>query len=172
MSRWAKVGLVIGGYLLAPIAGCGAMAVYRLRFTPQDFQTMGGMIAGGEMMFGGAVFAAVALVPTLFVLWFLRGKRGLWSAISFAGLAFAAIGLASAFAVLAARGRGPTRSTPLMFVELFGVIQMLGSPLWTSAFGLFALLAPAPALRRRMLAAATMEIAVALCALFHFFVHP
>ena len=148
------------------------MAVYRLRFTPQDFQSMGGMIAGGEMMFGGAVFAVVALVTTALAMWFLRRKRGFWTALSVTGLAFAALGLAAAVVVLGARGRGPTHSTPLMFVELLGIVQMLGSPLWTSAFGLFALLAPAPDLRRRMLVAAKMEIAVAACALVHFFVHP
>lgn len=172
MRARTKLGIVLGGYLLAPIAGCGAMAIYRLRFSPQDFQTMGGMIAGGEMMFGAAVFALVALVPTAFLLWFLRGMRRWWSALSFAAIAFAALGLAAAVVVFAARGRGPTRGVPIMFVELLGLVQMLGSPLWISAFGLFSLLAPAPELRQRMRIAAAIEIVVGLIALVHFFVHP
>lgn len=168
MNRWAKTGVVIGGYLLALVAGCGAMAGYQQRFSPADLQAMGGMIAGGEMLFGGAVLALVALVPTALALWFLRRRRGLWSALSLAGLAFAALGLAAAVMVLATRGSGPTRSAPVLAIELLGIVQMLGSPLWTSAFVLFALLAPAPDLRRRMFVAAAMEIVVALCALVHF----
>lgn len=168
MSRWAKVGAVIGGYLLALLAGCGAMAGYQRRFSPTDMQTMGGMIAGGEMLYGGAVLALIALVPTGLALWFLRRRRGLWSALSVAGLIFAVLGLGAAIAVLASRGSGPTRSVPILAIELLGIVQMLGSPLWTSAFVLFAMLAPAPDLRRRMLVAAAIEIIVALCALVHF----
>lgn len=168
MNGWRKLGIVTGGYVLALTAGCGAMAAYRLRFSPADFQTMGGMIAGGEMAFGGAVLAFVALVPTALALWFLRQKRGFWSAFSFAGLAFAALGLAAAIVVYAARGTGPTHSNALLLVELLGIIQMLGSPLWAAAFVLFALLAPAPDLRRRMLVGAALEVAVAGCAVLHF----
>jgi hypothetical protein len=172
MSRWAKPGVVIVGYLLAVVAGCGAVAAYEQHFSPADFQASGGMIAGGAMFYGGAILAAVALVPTALALWFLRRKRGFWSAFSLAGLAFAVLGLAAAAVVLAARGRGPTSSVPLMGIELLGIVQMLGSPLWIAGFVLFAVLAPASDLRRRMVVAAVIEVAVGACALVHFFPHP
>ena len=46
--------------------------------------------------------------------------------------------------------------------------KMLGSPLWILSFALFAALAPAPDLRRRMLAALVIEFAIAACGLVHF----
>ncbi len=45
---------------------------------------------------------------------------------------------------------------------------MLGSPLWILSFALFAALAPAPDLRRRMLAALVIEFAIAACGVVHF----
>jgi hypothetical protein len=172
VNRWTKLAVVIVGYLLAFIAGCSAITSYQQHFSPTDFQTMGGMIAGGEMHYGGAVFACVALVPTALALWFLRRERRSWSVFSLAGLAFASLGLAAAVVVLAARGGGPTQSVPLMVIELLGVIQMLGWPLWTVGFALFAALAPSPDLRRRMLGAAVIEVAVAGCAFLHVLPHP
>ena len=45
---------------------------------------------------------------------------------------------------------------------------MLGSPLWILSFALFAALAPAHDLRRRMLAALVIEFAIAAYGLIHF----
>ena len=70
-----------------------------------------------------------------------------------------------------ALGRRPglTARVPLLlFVDLLSLVQMLGSPLWILSFALFAALAPAPDLRRRMLAALVIEFAIAACGLVHF----
>jgi hypothetical protein len=167
MNRRMKVGLVLAGYAMAFAASILSVAIYDLRFSPADNQAMGGMIAGGEMMLGCAVFGLVSIVPTGLALWFLRGSRRFWSAFSAAGLAFAIVGLAAVLTPLAARGAMATVPV-LVFVDLLGIAQMLGSPLWIGGFLLFAALAPARDLRRRMLLAAAIEIVVAACGLVHF----
>lgn len=164
-----KLAIVLAGYASAFVASGLAVAVYDRRFTPADNQAMGGMIAGGEMMYGCAVFGLVSIVPTGLALWFLRGSRKFWAAFSAAGLAFAVIGLAAVLTPLVAR-RAMVSLPALVLVGLLGLVQMLGSPLWIAGFLLFAALAPARELRRRMLLAAAIEIVVAACALVHFLV--
>jgi hypothetical protein len=167
MSRWTKPALVLAGYGLAFAASILAVALYDRRFSPTDNQTMGSMIAGGEMMYGAAVFGLVSLVPTGLALWFLRGRRRFWSVFSVAGLVFAVAGLAAALVSLAARG-AMASAPAFVLVGLLGVVQMLGSPLWFGGFALFAALAPARDLRRRLLVAAAIEIVIAACGLVHF----
>jgi hypothetical protein len=167
VSRWKKLALVLAGYALAFAASILAVAIYDLRFSPADNQAMGGMIAGGEMMLGGAVFGFVSVVPTGLALWFLRGSRRFWSAFAAAGLAFAIAGLAAVLMPLAARGAMATGPV-LALVGLLAIVQMLGSPLWIGGFLLFAAIAPARELRRIMLIAAAIETVIAACGLVHF----
>ena len=169
VNRWLKLGLVLAGYALALAASTVAVALWDRHFTPADNQAMGGMIAGGEMMYGCAVFLLVSLVPTALALWFLRSSRRFWSAFSAAGLAFAIAGLAAVLMPLVV-GRAMAVAPPLLFVDLLGLVQMLGSPLWLGGFLLFAALAPARDLRRRLFAAAGIEFVIAGCALVHFLV--
>jgi hypothetical protein len=75
VSGWLKTGLVLAGYGLAYAASVFAVALHDRRFSPEDNQQMGGMIAGGEMLLGAGVFSLLAIVPTGLALWFLRGTR-------------------------------------------------------------------------------------------------
>ena len=104
MNPWVRLALVLAGYTLALAASAVSVALYDRGFSPADSQAMGGMIAGGEMMLGGAVFCLLSLLPTGLALWFLRGSRRFWSAFSVAGLAFAIAGLAAVLMPLAAGG--------------------------------------------------------------------
>jgi hypothetical protein len=168
IGRWQKLGLVLGGYALAFVASGICVFLYDRRWTPADNQTMGGMIAGGEMMLGFAVFCTGATVPTGLALWFLRESRKFWSAFTTAGLFFATVGLAAVLLPLAVRGA--TETVPaFMLLGVFAIVQMFGSPLWIAGFLLFAVLAPARDLRRRMLIAAAIEVVIAGCGALHFF---
>jgi hypothetical protein len=166
MNRWTKLLVVFGGYALALVASVVVVALYDRRFSPADNQTMGGMIAGGEMMLGTGVFLFVALAPTALALWFLRRHRPTWSVFSIASLTFAAVGLATVLAM------GLQRSEPhapwLVFVDLFSLAHMLGWPVYLVGFGVFALLAPGGDLRQRLLVAAGIELVIAACSLVHF----
>jgi hypothetical protein len=167
MNGWKRLALVLGGYVLALAASIATVAVYDLRFSAADNETMGGMIAGGEMILGCGVFVAASLVPTGLTLWYLRESRGFWSLFSIGGLAFAIAGLAWALLALA-----PSRlmaSLPaLQFAEMLSPLRMLSAPLWLGGFLLFALLAPARDLRQRMLVAAAIELAIVVCGVLYY----
>jgi hypothetical protein len=166
MKRWMKIGIVLAGYVLAFIANVAFVASYDRHFTAADNQTSGGMIAGAELIYGTGVFLLVALAPTLLALWFMRKSRPVWSWFTGFGLAFAILGLPAVLSTLAIRE--PPRAPLIMLASVMGVAQMLGSPLWIGGFALFAWLAPARDLRRRMLFATAIEVAVGACAVGHF----
>jgi hypothetical protein len=167
MSRSAKVGFVCGGYLLAFGAAALASHLYNLRVAEFPEDTSGGMYAAGEVLSGLAAFLVVALIPTLLALWFLRHHRILWLAIACGALAFAAAGL---IAILMRPGALATTNVAIMAAELLAVVQLLGVPLWTIAFVLFALIAPTRPARKLLIAAVGVELAIAVCAAIHWFV--
>jgi len=168
MSRLAKVGLVIGGYVAAIVAGVVAAGLYNARVATLPYDTSGGMYAAGESMYSLAAFLVVALVPTLLGLWFLRGHERFWNAVAVASLAFAAAGLLAVLTPLVFRNA--TTNTTLLLVELLALSQLLGMPLWFLAIALFALLAPSRKTRRKLVAAAAVELVIGVCALVHWFV--
>src|SRR5262245_3120499 len=96
MTRWLKSAIVFAGYLLAMLVSLVAVAIEDRRFTPADNQAMGGMIAGGEMIYGVAVFLFLALAPTVVAFWFLRRGRSWRSALAIAGFVYGAGGLLAA----------------------------------------------------------------------------
>ena len=167
MTRWKRLGLVLAGYVLAFVGSGIVVAIYDRRFSAADNQTMGGMIAGGEMMLGAGMFVFLSLFPTALALWFLRSNRAWWSWFTSACLVFAAVGLVAVLTQFATRGAAP-QAPILQMMDLLSIAQMLGSPLWTAAFVLFAVLAPGRDLRRRMLAAVAIEVVIGGCGLVQF----
>ena len=168
MKPVAKVALVCAGYVLAFVAAGVASLVYNARVSALPYDTSGGMYAGGELLFSMAVFLGVALVPTLLALWFLRGQRRLWWAISLGSLGFAAAGLLAVLAPVLEHGA--PRNPAMVLVDLLGLAQLLGVPLWTGAFVLFAVIAPTGPARRLLLVAVGVELVIGVCALIHWFV--
>jgi hypothetical protein len=167
MVRRTKIALVIAGYGLAVGAAVVAGWLYDLRVAGLPYDTSGGMYAGGQLLQALGAFLVVALVPTLLALWFLRGHERFWNGAAVAALAFAVIGLA---AVLSSLLFGPSaRSFPIALLELVGLAQLLGVPLWFAAFALFALLAPTRQARRMLTLALVCEAVIGVCAAIHWF---
>lgn len=167
MGRGAKIAVVCAGYLLAFIAGAIASALYNARVSALPYDTSGGMYAAGESMTALGAFLAVALAPTLLALWFLRGSPRLWQTIALASFGFAGAGL---LAVLMPVVTHDISSPAMMGMELLRIAHLLGMPLWTVAFVLFAFLAPTRVARRLLFAAIGVELAVGICAVWHWFV--
>ena len=165
MTTRSKVGIVLSGYALAFVASCGSMVLYERGFTPEQNQTMGGMIAGGSLMLGTGVLVLVGLVPTGLMLFFMRRSRPFWSAFTGVSLACAMIGLAAVLSPLFIPG-GMAKVPDL--VGLMSIVQMFGSPLWAAGFALSAAIAPARDLRRRMLAGLAIAVVSGVCGLVHF----
>jgi hypothetical protein len=168
VGRWAKVGVVVGGYVAAVGAGLVAEWLYDVRVSALPYDTSGGMYAGGQMLTSLAAFLAVALVPTLLGLWFLRSHAGFWNVVATAALAFAGTGLIAVLMPLVSHHS--TQHLALMLFDLLGLAQLLGVPLWLVAFGLFATLAPTRDARNKLVLATGVELVIGACALVHWFV--
>jgi hypothetical protein len=168
MGRGAKVGVVCAGYLLAFIAGGVAGHLYNARVSALPYDTSGGMYAAGESMSALGAFLVVALAPTSLALWFLRGNGKFWQAVALVSLGFAGAGLLAVLMPLVFHGA--SNNPVVLGIELFSLAHLLGMPLWTVAFVLFALLAPTRPARRLLVAAIGVELVVGLCAAIHWFV--
>jgi hypothetical protein len=168
MGRAAKVGIVVGGYVAAIVAGIAAGWFYDWRVSKLPYDTSGGMYAAGETLQSLAAFLVVALVPTLLGLWFIRAHTGFWKQVANASLVFAVAGLIAVLTPLVTHAQ--TSNVALMLVELFALAQLLGVPLWSGAFALFTLLAPTHEIRRRMVLALGVELVIGVFAAIHWVV--
>jgi hypothetical protein len=167
MVRGTKIAVVIAGYAVAVVAAVVAAWLYDVRVAGLPYDTSGGMYAGGQLLQSLAAFFLVALVPTLVGLWFLRGHERFWNAVAMSSLAFAVIGLVAALATLASGGS--PRNLPLVLLELLGLAQLLGVPIWFAAFALFTVFAPTRRSRNTLALAVLVEMVIGVCAFFHWF---
>ena len=67
----AKVGIVVGGYVLAVAVALAAVRIYIASTGSLDRQVSGGMTAFGDALFFLAVFGVAAIPPTVTALLFL-----------------------------------------------------------------------------------------------------
>lgn len=74
MSGLAKVGLVIGGYILACLSAIGAVYAYEWSIPTAASQASSGMYAFGDLILFVSAFGFLALFPTGLVLYFVFRK--------------------------------------------------------------------------------------------------
>jgi len=166
VGRAQQIALVVAGYGAALGAAIVAAHLYNAWVAALPYDTSGGMYAAGEAMSSLGAFLVVAVVPTLLALWFIRGNEKAWNGIAIASLAFAAFGL---IAVLSTFVNRSPKHVALALLGLFSLVQLLGMPLWSMAFALFALLAPTRETRRKLLYALGIELVIGVFALVHWF---
>jgi hypothetical protein len=74
MTKLAKLGLVIGGYVAACLVASGAVYLNDLLMDPAVLQASSGMSAFGDLILFVGVFGVLALFPTGLLLYFLFKK--------------------------------------------------------------------------------------------------
>jgi hypothetical protein len=74
MSRLAKLGLVVGGYVAACLVASGAVYINGLFTQNAVAQASSGMYAFGDLILFVGVFGFLALFPTGLALYFLLRK--------------------------------------------------------------------------------------------------
>ena len=74
MNPWAKLGLVLVGYIVACLVAYGAVYLNDLFMDPTVLQGSGGMSAFGDLILFVGVFGVCALLPTGVGLFFLLRK--------------------------------------------------------------------------------------------------
>src|SRR5579863_5572361 len=116
---------------------------------------------GDSLRFLG-LFGFLALFPTALALYFLRPVEKFWSLFSGASLAIAATG--PVFALLIVRRDGALWAGPI--VGLFGLLKVLGAPLFGLGFLICAAFAPIGRSRWVLVAAAGIEFTVGSYAYF------
>jgi hypothetical protein len=166
MNRWIKLAIVLGGYVLAFVAAGLAGYLYDRRMAEMPYDTSGGMYAAGEGMAWLGTFLVVALVPTLMGLWFMRRNTKFWTTIAVGGLGFAGVGLLSVLVMMTMHDT-PTHLVGVA-VELFGLAQLLGVPIWIAGFALFAFIAPTRPARRLLVWAVGIELVIGVCSVIRF----
>lgn len=162
LSRPAKVGVVVVGYVAALAIAIGAVAVHIALTSGPDRDASSGMHAFGDASLFIVVFGAAAAIPTAIALHLLRSHRGFWRLSSIAALAVCVTGL-SAAATVAAAGA----PTPPGVWQLLAVPRVLVAPVCAALFALCARFAPDRLDRGLLVAAAGAECVTALVAVVH-----
>jgi hypothetical protein len=158
MRPLARVGLVLGGYVVAFVVASALVAVYVAATSGPDRQASSGMYAFGDDLLFLAVFGIAAVPASGAALFFLKPYRSFWLALSVAALGMAATGLAAVIGYVAAR----TADAPplLQTWSALAVLRILVAPLFALSFLLSGLLAPNRSSRFALLLATVVEAAV------------
>ena len=169
MRPLARVGLVLGGYVVAFVVASALVAVYVAATSGPDRQASSGMYGFGDDLLFLAVFGIAAVPASGAALFFLKPYRSFWLALSVAALGIAATGLAAVIGYVAAR----TADAPplLQTWSALAVLRILVAPLFALSFLLCGLLAPNRSSRFALLLATVVEAAVFACVAIIWF-HP
>jgi hypothetical protein len=162
MSRLYKLLVILAGYAAALLVSFAAFYVWR-KINPSP-DASGGMQAFGDSLGFLGLFGLLALIPTALALFFLRPFEKFWTAFSIACLALAATGPVAALMM----SRTPSSSSAAL-IGLFGLLKVLGAPLFGLAFLLCTAIAPTRRSRWVLLTATMIEFAVGGYAFFFLF---
>lgn len=167
-SRRTRLFVVLGGYAAAFVAASIVTAIRIANTQGPDAQASSGMHAFGDSLVWLFTFSLVAAIPTAAALVFLRGVVRFWRVVSWSLLGVAATGVAAALLYWAWSGRAPAPG-PLGTFGMLSPLRFLLAPILTGAFALFALLAPDPVSRRRLVLAMMLEGAAGAAAFLRLF---
>jgi hypothetical protein len=157
LSLPAKIGSVVGGYVVALLIAAAAVAV-RMAFTDgPEAQASSGMYAFGDAVVFVGIFGVCALAPTGAALLFLRTCDSIWKVVSVLGVATASTGIAAT--IVYAIGRHATTGL-LAAWSAFAVLRILVAPLFVLTFTVCAFFSPHRAARLAFVIAGLMEAVV------------
>src|SRR6267143_1849606 len=169
MRPLARVGLVLGGYVVAFVVASALVSVYVAATSGPDRQAYSAMYGFGDDLLFLAVFGIAAVPASGAALFLLKPYRAFWLALSIAALGVAATGLAALIGYVAAR----TADAPSLLHtwSALAALRILVAPLVALSFLLSGLLAPNRSARFALLVATVIEAAVFAYVAFVWF-HP
>lgn len=167
-GRAGRIAIVLGGYVAALVAASVATAI-RVRLTSgPDSVASSGMYAFGDAVVFVAVFGAVALVPTVLALRFLRSHAAFWAVLSVTALVIAATGPLGALPVAWDDFRRMS-GTAGGAQGAYGFLRVMIAWCLAPGFVVTAFLAPPGRPRQWLSAAAGLECLTAAYLVVHFF---
>ena len=155
MRTTTKLGLVLGGYLLAFGIAFATVHAYSLLTAGPDRQTYAGMFAFGDSLLFLGVFALAAVPATIAGLWFLRPVRAFWLLLSVAGVAIASTALIALLAYFVQRSAAAGGAVHAW--AMFAPLRLLVAPACALAFLLAGAVAPDRGPRWALLGAGAVE---------------
>ena len=164
LSRLAKIGAVIGGYIAAFVLALIAVTVHVIFTSGPDRDASSGMHAFGDALLFIFAFGVIATAPTALALYLLRTNRAFWSLISVAALAVSVTGLASAVSIATSQAN---TSTSIWLI--LAVPRILIAPLLAALFGLCSLFSPGRRNRICLGGAAGVECVICIFAIVYWF---
>lgn len=169
-NKFFKIGIVLAGYVIAPLAAFAAIYLRDLATAGTDAQASSGMYAFGDSILFLVVFGVLALAPTALGLYFLRPFEKLWTGLALLCLAFSIAGLVAVLAnATLIHASTDYQSNPyLALLSLAGVLDIFGAPLFLVAYLLLALIAPSWRSRLLLLVAAGLDLLTGLYMLVNF----
>jgi hypothetical protein len=125
MKAPAKIGVVVGGYLLAVLLGAGVVGIHVMLTSGPIAQASGGMYAFGDGILFLGVFGVGALPPTCAALYFLRPYQLFWRGISIAALVLASTGVVAVVGYITGRDPGGLAAVRILAAPLFAAFFFL-----------------------------------------------
>ena len=131
MRPVARVGLVLGGYVVAFVVASALVSVYVAATSGPDRQAYSAMYGFGDDLLFLAVFGIAAVPASGAALFLLKLYRAFWLALSIAALGIAATALAALIGYVAAR----TADAPSLLHTWSGLaaLRILVAPLFAWA---------------------------------------
>jgi hypothetical protein len=167
MSPLVKVGLVVGGYVVAFLVAGAAVAIHVAATSGPDSQASSGMYAFGDVFLFLAVFAVAAVPSTAAALFLLRAYRSFWLGLSAVALGIATTGLVALIGYAASRTADA--GSILHAWSALAVLRILGAPLVALIFLLSGLFAPRRSSRIALVIATAIEAGVFVYVAFIWF---
>lgn len=161
MQAWkwyVKIGLVLGGYVLAVVFAIVVTVAY-IATEPPDAQASQGMLAFGESLVSMGAFGFAAIPPSGLALYFLRPFERLWAIFSIVAVVFALTGLVG-IAGFAWSQRD--QSDVALAASLFGILRVGGAPIFLVGDIVFTIFAPSKRSRLTLLGAGAIELVTSI----------
>jgi len=151
---YVKLGIVIGGYLLA-VGFAIVVTVAYIATEPPDAQASQGMLAFGESLVTMGAFGLAAIIPSGLALYFLRPYERFWAIFSIVAVVFALTG----FVGIAGFAWSQRESNDVaLFASLFGILRVGGAPIFFVGDLVFTVFAPSRRSRLTLIGAALIEM--------------
>jgi len=160
----AKLGIVVGGYVVAAAIAASALAIYVAATNTPDRQSAQGMYAFGDSIVLLAVFGVAAIPATAAALFFLRSRRTFWLVLG-AGAAIVACTAIAAVAIFIG-STSPSAGPVLKSWTVIVPLRILAAPLLGLFFLLCGLFAPMRSARLALLGASAVEVVAFVCVAF------
>ena len=156
MRPLAKLGVVLGGYVVAFAIASAVVAAYIAATETPDRQTYAAMYDFGDLLLWLGVFGLASIPATAAGLFFLRPFRLFWIALSTVALALVAT---SSVAVVARLLHAIVDTQQISRSLLaFASLAIITAPLSAGFFVLSGVLAPDRPTRRALLGAAALQV--------------